>query len=332
MPCAGGAGRGVSREKDGFVAAGETRPSTLPRVDVSAIVCTRNRPGPIAHAVASLLAADDGPFELLVIDQSDGYETEQALASLRKDARLVYYRTPTRGKGAALNEGLRIARGSILVCTDDDCQVPRGWITDMARVLSSRPSAAVAFCNVVPVPHDRSAGYVPAFQRKSDRLLSSITDYRLGLGLGAAMAVRREFALSIGGFDEFFGPGSRFPSADDWDISIRALMKGWRVYETPELAVVHDGFRTFAEGRQHAARDWIALGAVCAKPLRAGNLRSLVPSAWFFATTALAPPIADVLRLRKPQGLTRITSFIKGFSAGLRIPVNKDTLRFEKEE
>jgi glycosyltransferase involved in cell wall biosynthesis len=297
---------------------------------VSALVCTRNRPGPIAHAVPSLLGGDSEPFELLVIDQSDGPETEQALAPFRKDSRLAYHRSATRGKGAALNEGLRLAKGSIVVCTDDDCEVPRGWVMQMAKILSSHPDAAIAFCNVIPVPHDRNAGYVPAYERTTDRLLSSISDVREGLGLGAAMALRRDFALSVGGFDESFGPGARFPSADEWDISIRALLKGWSIYETPEVSVIHDGFRTFDEGRKHVPRDWTALGAVCAKPIRAGHFRALVVPVWFFTANALIPPISDMIRLRKPRGLSRILAFFKGFAAGLGTPVDPQTLRFEK--
>jgi glycosyltransferase involved in cell wall biosynthesis len=298
-------------------------------VSVSALVCTRNRPDVIAKAVASFLQSA-AEFELLVIDQSDGLATEHALSPFRNDARLVYRRTDSRGKGAALNEGLKLAKGSVVACTDDDCEVPRDWPTRMATILESHPNAAIVFCNVVPVPHDRNAGYVPAFERTSDRLLTSITDVRNGVGLGAAMALRRELALSLGGFDESFGPGARFPSADEWDISMRALLKGWSVYETPELAVVHDGFRSFADGRQHATRDWIALGAVCAKPLRAGHLRALVVPVWFFTMHALMPPIADAIRLKKPRGLSRITAFAKGFAAGLRTRVDPETLRYEK--
>lgn len=296
---------------------------------VSAIVCTRNRPGAIAHVVSSLLRDEAEDIELLVIDQSDGPETEQALTPFRQDKRLAYHRSSTRGKGAALNEGLRRARGSIVVCTDDDCEVPPGWVTKMAGVLSSHPEAAIAFCNVVPVEHDRTQGYVPAYERNTDRLLRSIGDVRNGVGLGAAMALRRDFALSVGGFDESFGPGARFPSADEWDISMRALLKGWRVYETPELSVIHDGFRTFEQGRQHATRDWIALGAVCAKPLRAGYLRAVVIPVWFFTSKALLPPLSDALRLRKPRGLSRIVAFAKGFAAGLQTKVDPQTLWYE---
>jgi GT2 family glycosyltransferase len=278
--------------------------------------------------VSSLLSGNDGQMELIVVDQSDDSASERALDAHRSDGRLRYFRSQGRGKGAALNEGIRAANGSIIVCTDDDCEAPAGWIEGMARALESQPTAVVAFCSVIPVPHDVSAGYVPAYELKKNRLLRSVSAICGGLGIGAGMALRRDFALSMGGLDESFGPGARFPSADEWDICMRALLSGAHVYETADLSILHDGFRTFAEGRQHARRDWIALGAVCAKPLRAGHLRAAVVPAWLFSTRAVMPPIVDLLHLRKPRGAARILGFVQGFAAGLGTPVDRATLRF----
>ncbi|MEO6598982.1 MAG: glycosyltransferase family A protein [Polyangiaceae bacterium] len=295
---------------------------------MTGIVCTRNRPIPIAHVVSSLLSGESGPFELIVVDQSDGQETEKALERFKDDKRFRYCRSKARGKGAALNEGIQLATGSIVVCTDDDCEAPPGWVTGMARALESQPTAAIAFCSVVPVPHDTKAGYVPAHEITKSRLLRNVSAICGGLGIGAGMALRRDFALSMGGFDESFGPGARFPSADEWDIAMRALLTGRHVFETAELSIVHDGFRTFEEGKQHAARDWVALGAVCAKPLRAGHFEAAIVPLWLFSTRALYPPFVDLLRLRRPRGAARIVSFLRGFGVGLCTQVDRSTLRF----
>jgi glycosyltransferase involved in cell wall biosynthesis len=282
----------------------------------------------VARVVRSLLRSPEEELELLVVDQSDGPETENALRPLLSDPRLRYYRSQARGKGAALNEGIRASRGKIVVCTDDDCEAPAGWVVEMARALESQPSAVIAFCSVIPVPHDEGAGYVPSYQLKQNRLLRSVSAICGGLGIGAGMALRRDFAMAMGGFDEAFGPGARFPSADEWDIAMRALLTGHHVFETADLSIVHDGFRTFKEGRAHARRDWIALGAVCAKPLRARHLRAAIVPLWLFSTRAVWPPLADALRLRKPRGLIRIVAFVEGFSQGLRIAVDPKTLRY----
>jgi glycosyltransferase involved in cell wall biosynthesis len=295
---------------------------------LSTVVCTRNRPGPLAEIVTSLLRGEGRDLELIVVDQSDGPESEAALASVRSDQRLRYYRSVRRGKGAALNEGLALASGPIVVCTDDDCQPPPGWVAAMTRTLQSQPKTAILFCRVDPVPHDRNAGYVPAYEIAASRTLRSVRDICDGLGIGAGMAVRRDFVQSMGGFDESFGPGARFPSADEWDIVIRALLTGREVHETADLTLVHDGFRTFAQGQAHARRDWLALGAVCAKPLRAGHWRAIIIALWLFSARALWPPVADLLRLRRPRGIGRITAFVHGFVSGFATPVDRRTLRF----
>jgi hypothetical protein len=169
---------------------------------------------------------------------------------------------------------------------------------------------------------------VPSYERTQSRLLSSLSQLRYGLGLGAGMAIRRDVALSLGGFDEFFGPGARFPSGDEWDISIRALASGWQIYETPELSIIHDGFRSFAEGRAHARRDWIALGAVCAKAVRVGNWAALLIPIHIYLVNALWPPISDLLHLRRPRGLVRITAFVRGLFDGMRSRMDPQTFRF----
>jgi glycosyltransferase involved in cell wall biosynthesis len=295
---------------------------------VSCVICTRNRAEPLSRVVESLLVGETEPFELLVIDQSDGDEAERAVQRFQSDVRFRYHRSLQRGKGKALNEALQLARGAIMVCTDDDCAAPPGWISGMARVLESQPEAAIVFCQVLPVPHDENAGYVPSYHLSKSRTLRSVSAICGGLGIGAGIALRRDFVQSIGGFDEAFGPGGRFPSADEWDIAIRSLLSGRHVHETADLSIVHDGFRTFEEGRAHARRDWLALGAVCAKPLRAGHWKTAVVPVWLFSTKALWPPFADVLALRKPRGVGRIVAFVQGFTQGLRTRVDGKTLRF----
>jgi hypothetical protein len=214
------------------------------------------------------------------------------------------------------------------VCTDDDCEAPDGWISEMAALLEACPDAAIAFCAVLALPHDRSAGYVPAFHVAKERMLTSLGDARRGIGLGAGMALRRGVILSLGGFDESFGPGARFGSGDDWDLSLRVLLRGWHVYQTARTAIHHFGFRAFAEGRRHAHRDWFAIGAVCAKPIRAGHWSGLRLIVAWFGGDAVRPMLGDLLRFRRPRGFTRVSAFVQGFVRGLARPVDREKLIF----
>jgi len=294
---------------------------------ITAVICTRNRGERVVCAVKSLLASVHPDFELLVVDQSASDDTAQALTPFRADPRLRYVRSKTTGLSAARNVGLEEARSEVVAFTDDDCEVPPDWLAEMARIFAEYPKVAVAFCNVDAAPHDRAAGFIPAFRREKSRLLTSIRE-KPG-GLGAGFAVRRSAAQALGGFDEMLGAGAVFPSCEENDLAVRALLKGHHVYETDRVAVVHHGFRTWAEGRDLIQRDCLGSGAACAKPIKAGfGHMAIVPFRvlWAFALLLLK----DMVALRRPRGLRRITAFLQGLWLGWRTPVDRETLLFRK--
>ena len=282
------------------------------------------------RVVRSLLAQGEPPHEVIVIDQSDNGRTAKALEQIG-DERLRYFHSTSVGKGAALNEGLSRARGEIIVCTDDDCEAPAGWVAGIARALEECPKAAIAFSNVVAPPYDKSTGYIPTYERSKGRVVSSVLGLCSGYGLGAGMALRRSAIVQLGGCDEAMGPGGRFPSADDIDLAIRALQLGWYVRDTAETSIVHHGFRSFADGREHAQRDWLALGATCSKSLRGRRPLGSVPTLFLFATRALWPPVKHIATLKRPSGFLRIKAFLVGFASGLTVPVDRNHMLFVPE-
>jgi glycosyltransferase involved in cell wall biosynthesis len=267
-------------------------------------------------------------FELLVIDQSKDNETREALRPFSTDPRLRYLQSATIGKGNALNEGLRKAKGTAVAITDDDCTVPPNWLETFASIFAAHPNVAVAFCCVEAGEHDRTAGFVPAYVRTGDRMLTTMHDARLVHGLGAGIAVRRTMIEEIGGFDPLLGPGCRFQACDDRDIAIRALLARYHIYETSTIAVKHFGFRTWKQGRQLTRRDFFGIGAAYSKFLKCGRIELMYIPAYEFIKYALWPPISDLLHLRRPRGISRITAFVNGFVEGLRSPLAKPAMIF----
>jgi GT2 family glycosyltransferase len=312
---------------EGSRRAGTARATGVAGQLVSVVICTRDRPASVERAVCAVLASDTVAIDLIVVDQSDGRETKERLAAIADD-RCRYVRGTRNGKPFGLNEGLLLARSSIVVITDDDCEPPPGWVAGMAQILAASPRVALVFSNVVPPPYDRHLGYVPTYERTTDRIVRSIGATCWGRGLGAGMALRRDVVLAIGGFDDAIGPGARFGSGDDWDLELRLLLKGWDVYETAHLWVLHHGFRSFADGRGHSRRNWYGMGAVVAKPLRAGHLEAIGLAVWQLAANAAAPAIVDILHMRRPRGLGRILAFCRGFAQGLLTPVDRTNLKY----
>jgi len=295
---------------------------------ISALVCTCNRGRLAVDTVSSILANTHPNFELVVVDQSRDNQTREALRPFLADPRLKYLKVATIGKGNALNTGLRETKGSVIAITDDDCTVPPNWLETFASIFAAHPKVAVAFCCVEAGEHDRTAGFVPDYVRTGERTLTSIHDARLVQGLGAGIAVRRNMIEEVGGFDTMLGPGSTFPSCDDRDIAIRALLAHHHIYETSRIAVKHFGFRTWEQGRKLARRDFLAIGAAYSKFLKSGHIELIYIPAYEFTKYALWPPIRELLHFRQPRGIVRITAFVKGFIEGLRTPLDRTTMRF----
>jgi glycosyltransferase involved in cell wall biosynthesis len=307
--------------------SGERDEAATSDVSVSVLVCTRNRPESLERALRSLLASEDVVFELVVVDQSNGDATRRLIDGI-DDCRVRYHRSNTRGLGAALARGVAVARSQFIVRIDDDCEVEPYWVAQMAKSLRDHAAAGMVCSNVVAAPFDAAAGYVPTLERNADHLTRSILGTARLHGLGAGVAYRRDALDGIGGFDPALGSGSQFRSSEDWDTQLRMLLRGWFVFHDASLEVTHHGFRSFADGREHARNSWFGIGAMFSKLVRVGPPSLWLLATWKFAADAVVPPFLDVLHLHRPRGIGRVRAFCRGFVLAFRVPVDRKTMRF----
>lgn len=298
---------------------------------VTAVVATRNRGDSAVGTVESILANTHSDFDVLVVDQSTDDATQTALEPFGADARFRYLRSDTVGLGRAQNVGMEAIDSEFVVFTDDDCDVPPDWLEHMEAAFHLDSRIAVVYCNVVAAPHDRTAGFIPDYEREKNTMVTSVRRKVRARGIGAGMAVRRVPVTAIGGFDEHMGPGAVFASAGDRDLAIRAILRGSWVYETVDTAVVHRGFRTWEQGKELTKRDWIGLGAMCAKPIRAGHWQTVVYAGYEVLVNGVIRPFARLAERRRPQGFRRVGYFCQGFWRGWRTPIDRDNLVFVAE-
>lgn len=298
-------------------------------VGISAVVPTRNRGDRAAVAIASLLANDHPEFEVILVDQSPDDSTERAVEQYFDDPRFRYHRSDAQGAGRARTTGLRLATHDLVAFTDDDCSVPTDWLSVIAEVMTNEPRAGLLFCRVEAADHDDSKGFVPTHLPTSEFFARSALDKNKVRGaIGAGMAMRRSIAVELGGFDLSMGPGSHFRSGEDADIAVRFLLNGWWIAVTARTAVVHDGFRSWHEGAQLGRRDWYSLGAVYAKPIKAGHWSYWGATLFEGIYVPLIRRLLLMFRLQRPRGLRDTIYFWQGFVAGLRTPLDRDTLLY----
>lgn len=284
----------------------------------SIVICTIGRTDG-ALAAARSAASDDPRAEIIIVDQNESLELQRLVAREPVLVNVRVVRMAPCGLAAARNAGVRACRGWIVAFTDDDCEVLPGWLAALSGAFAANQRIGVVFGNVEAPAYDRGAGFIPSYRVREPVLARSLADKARIEGMGACMAVRREAWTAIGGFDESLGSGAPFRAGEDADLVVRALHAGWQVVETPDAAVVHHGFRTWAQGRQLIDGYMYGLGATNVKMLRLAPLtalRPLVTLAWRWLAGA---PVVDLNQL--PPRLPRLGAFLAGAWDGLRLPL-----------
>jgi glucosyl-dolichyl phosphate glucuronosyltransferase len=99
-------------------------------ISISVILCTHNRCTSLKRTLESFEKAEppDSGWELLVVDNASTDQTRDTCLSFSDRLPLRYMLEPRVGKSRALNLGIMEAAGNLLLFTDDDVEVDRGWL------------------------------------------------------------------------------------------------------------------------------------------------------------------------------------------------------------
>ena len=291
---------------------------------ITVVLSTRNPGAAIASAISSILAITDLSFVLHIVDQSDGDEPCEAVREAQKDSRVRYFRTSTKGLGAARNVGIANASTEFIAMTDDDCEVRNDWLRELVVAFASHERVGIVFGNVTASVHDRTRGFIPAYVRRGDCLVKTMRHKHHAEGIGACMGLRRSLWAELQGFDEMLGAGSRFHAGEDLDFAFRALQAEHAVYETDRVCVMHHGFRTWEEGTRLVFNYTFGIGAVLGKHLRCRRwsvLWVLLALAWRWAFSEPRVDYGDTV----PSRLLRLRGVMRGLIEGAKVPVDVES-------
>ncbi len=300
---------------------------TIP--DVSVVICSRNRGTSIIHTLESVFANEYPSYEVIVVDQSTNKETDDAVVPFRKDSRFRYIHSDTVGTGISRNIGLLAARGEIVAYTDDDCTVHPQWILSLVEIIETHPEVGVVFSSVIPGIVNEAHGSIPHYIIERDNIYKNLRQYYKNVGMGAGMAVRKDCAERIGGFDDLFGPGSPYFSGEDHDFALRALKSGYWVAHDSDPPVIHYGFRNIEDFRKIIKRDFSAIGVIHGKLFRLGEWNILFYVLYNLIFRAFWQPLTEILKGCKPRGFRRAIYYINGIYLSLFPEIDDTTYRFK---
>lgn len=321
-------------------------PASVPpsAVDISLVICTRDRPIPLAACLAALSRQSVRAREIIVVDNaSHGNETRDVTLA----AGATYLREDRAGLDFARNAGAFAAAGAIIAYTDDDVVLHPRWIEQMAAAFSDAAVAAVTGL-VLPAELDTEAqrffefhwGFNRGYERldfgpeffASDRSDCCRT---WEIGAGASMAFRREVLEQIGYFDERLDVG-RSGCSGDSEAWHRVLAAGHICRYDPAIVAFHYHRREMADlerqifsyMRGHSSSVLVQFGTTGGK----GNLRRIL----FDLPRNYAQRIRGRLRDGPKDDNRMLWQEIRGFLSGIvfilrnpRSPVKRRLARRE---
>jgi GT2 family glycosyltransferase len=289
-------------------------------MSLSIVVPTRGRPSH-ALACANVILGTQGFIELIIVDQSDDFLTQEALAAI-DDGRLRYVRSDTRGVTNGRNVGIGLCRGSLIAFTDDDCRVSADWAGQIVALFAADPSVAVV-CGCVRVPEElQRLGWAESFQprrKEWQRRYPPIGEW----GITANLALRRDVVREVGTFDPMLGAGAPLRSGGEPDLLIRVLRCGHKVVNAPEVVVDHLGVRKPGDESSQLIRSYgVGTAAAFLKHVRLGDLRAAAIISRFMLRTTIRV-VARVLTWRRPTGAGFLLALLSGAFVSCRYPIDR---------
>ncbi len=195
---------------------------------VSVIVPAYNEEANIGATVRSIVDSDYPWLEVIVVDDGSTDSTAAIVESLQlPDVRLV--RRPNGGKPAALNTGIRLARGDLLVLVDGDTVFEPRAVGQLVQPFLESDVGAVSGNTKVA----NRRGLLGRWQHLEYVIGFNLDRRMFDLGEcmptvpGAIGAFRREALIDVGGV-----PTATL--AEDTDLTMAILRAGWRVVYEPE--------------------------------------------------------------------------------------------------
>ncbi len=294
-----------------------------PSPSIAVVVSTRNRGDGIVPTLRTILANDYEDFTLVVIDQSENDATDVAVRPFLADPRLRYVRTATKGLSISRNLGVENSAGELIAITDDDCELPADWVRQVARAFALDERIGVVFGKVLPGPHDSAVGFVPSYLVDTPSLARRISEKNKVQGVGACMAVRRSLWQALGGFDPLLSVGAPRKAGEETDLTIRALLAGAFVFETPDITLVHHGFYTWEERGRLIEGYWYGTGAAFGKsfrghPFAMTDILFRLASRWLSGRSPMTSSLGE-----QPRKWLQLSAFARGFALGALFPAGR---------
>jgi GT2 family glycosyltransferase len=250
-------------------------------VTISVVIPNWNGRRFLERCLFALRRQTVGDVEVVLVDNASSDDSVELVRRSFPEVEVVQL-TRNAGFAAAMNAGIRRARGSYIAFLNNDTEPDERWLQELLACLERHPRAASATSKVLLfdrpgtlddtgnfltpslLPYARGHGEADARQFDVEEEVFSAS--------GAAALWRADALAKVGLFDESF-----FAYYEDVDLGFRARLAGYECWYAPRAVVLHerggtggdDGFTLY----HHVRNRWLML----AKDAPAGLLARRLP-------------------------------------------------------
>lgn len=245
-----------------------------PRLSIA--IPTYRRERVLVETIGYLLALSPAADEILVLDQTGQHEaeTEAALSGWAARGAIRWVRLPEPSIPKAMNQGLLLARGEIVLFLDDDIRPEPALVAAHRAAHRAHPGALIAGRVIQPWHEGQT------FPAEEPFHFACTKGQWVEEFMGGNFSVRRAQARALGGFDEnFVRVAYRFEA----EFAHRFCAGGGRIWFEPTACLHHlkdgaGGTRSYG----HHLTTWRPDHAVGAYyfSLRAGRWGGVLSRPW----------------------------------------------------
>ena len=214
----------------------------------SVVIATYNRASDLRDTLASLAGLRPAlPWEVIVVDNNSTDDTRAVVEGVAPSfpAPLRYLFEREQGRSPALNAGIGVARGDIIVTTDDDVRVESDWLDRAGAALDTLNCDYVGG-RVLPIWGGPRPAWLPNHGGKHWAVIALLDygnqplEFGARVPLGVNMAFRRSAFDRAGLLDPQTGrKAGTLLGQEVREWCIRARAAGVRGFYAPEMVVQH---------------------------------------------------------------------------------------------
>lgn len=138
------------------------------------------------------------------------------------------------GVGKKRNAGVAASKGEILFFLDSDCVAPRGTISKLVHMFQNVYTDAITCIPLAPkegklVDLVTLLEYEDRYRRVGENFVS--------VAATTCFGVKKKAFKAVGGFKDYTTGEA---TGEDWDFSMRFSKKGFKIFHTNKIGVVHN--------------------------------------------------------------------------------------------